>query len=223
MSPALVLPSMPPLMVRVAPPRALTLLRLRVPPKLSVTPLLNVLAPLSVRVPPTEVVPVTVMPTLVVVLADPLSVRLLKLVKTVEGRVLVPVRTTVPVPGVQVLVAAAPTARLPAISVPPAVMVSVPLPTVPPSVKLPAVRVEPLVKVTGPAAAPSVVLPRSMAPETVSEGLPPENVSAPGLAQGPEAPSCTLPQASVAVTVTVNERSMMTVLLVTGLTAEPKV
>jgi hypothetical protein len=149
-------------------------------------------------------------------LADPLSVRLLKLVKTVEGRVQVPVRITVPVPGVQVLAAAAPTARLPAISVPPAVIISVPLPTVPPSVKLPAVRVEPLVKVTVPAAATSVVLPRSTAPETASEGLAPENVRAPGLAEGTEEPSCTLPQASAAVTVTVNERSMMTVSPATG-------
>src|ERR1035441_6903452 len=131
MSPALVLPSVPPLMVSVAPFRAVALLRLRVPPELSVTPLLNVLAPLSVRVPPTEVVPATVRPTLAVVLAEPLSARLLKLVKTVEGRVLVHVRITVPVPGVQVLPAAAPTARLPAISVPPAVMVCVPVPAVP--------------------------------------------------------------------------------------------
>jgi hypothetical protein len=80
-------------------------------------------------------------------------VRLLKEVNMVAGSVLVAVSQTVPVPGVQVP-PPAPTARPLATSVPPPVMVMVPVAgiesTVPPIVTVLAVSVEPLVKVRVP-------------------------------------------------------------------------
>lgn len=92
---------------------AATLVRLKVDK--SNEPLLTFSVPETVRLAPSVVVP-------------PLIVRLLKVVNTDDGRVLVAFKTTVPAPGVQVLVIVPPpvlTVKEPTVKVPPEVILIV--------------------------------------------------------------------------------------------------
>ena len=156
-----------------------------------------------------------------VVVVPPFICKLLNVVKMVAGKVLVPVKITVPVPGVHVAVPVPMVIAPPRLSVPPAVMVMVPFAdaTVPPSLKLPAISVEPLVKVIVPLLA-AILFPTNTAPETVSvEEL--ENVSVPADAVAPVCPSCTLAHAEAASTVTVKPPSMITTSPAIGCTPAP--
>ena len=121
-------------------------------------------------------VPLTVVFTPKVVVPE-FTVRLLKVVNTDDGKVLLAVMITVPVPGVQVPPPSVPIVIAPPIlNVPPAVIFIVPV--LPPklnpsSCKLPAVMRDPLVKVITPTLLINKPTPPSTtAPETESNGLP---------------------------------------------------
>ena len=172
-------------------------------PTLETLKVLNANVPLlTVSVPAIEVsvTPRVVVPTLIV--------RLLNDVKIVAGNVLVAFNTTVPVLCVQVP-EPAPTAKLPVVSVLPAVMVMVPVAgvtPVPPNIKLPAVSDDVLKNVIVPAQAalpqpPTCTNPLTVRalPETVKLSVP-----APEPPPAPKLPICKLAQAATAVlTVTV--------------------
>lgn len=156
-----------------------------------------------------------------VVVVPPLISRLLKVVNTEDGNVLVPVKINLPAPGVHVLEPVPRVIAPPRLNVPPADIIIVPFAPamVPPSLKLPAIRVEPLVKVIVPEL-PEILFPTVTAPETVSvEEF--EKVSEPADAVAPVCPNWMLAHAEAAFTVTVNPRSMNTASPATGYTPAP--
>jgi len=153
-----------------------------------------------------------------VVVPDFIS-RLLKEVRMVAGKVWDAVNMRVPVPGVQVAVPL-PMVTAPArLSVPPAVIFTVPFAPAmePPITRLPALSIEPEEKVMVPLL-PDILLPSTTAPETVRVEDP-EKVSKPADAGEPVCPNCILVQAAFTLTVTVNPPSIVTTSPATGTVA----
>jgi hypothetical protein len=163
-------------------------------------------------------VPATLKLLPLVTVAPELTVRLLKEVKIVAGKVVVLTNTNVPAPGVQVFVTALFIVISPfKVSVPPLVMVIVPFAgvvDVPPKIRLLAAIEEPLAKLTVPVLAVLPYPPTVKFPLILSEIFE-AIVSIPKLLF-PGLPTCKLPQAAFAVTVTVKPSSIITISPATG-------
>ena len=161
--------------------------------------------PLTVMVPPTlKLLPlVTVAPEFIV--------KLLKLEKIVEGKVVVPANIKVPVPGVQTFVTAVFIVISPfKVSVPPLVIVIVPIAgvvAVPPKKRLLAAIEEPVAKLMVPVLLELPDPPTVKLAEILSEIFA-FMLSVPLLEV--ELPTCKLPQTALAETVTVKPRSIKT-------------
>ena len=152
------------------------------------------------------------------VVVPPLIVKLLKLVNMVAGKVLLAVIMTEPIPGVQVFPATVLTVIAPPIeSVPPAVILIIPAAGVAPafpSVKLPVINEEPFEKVIVPVLETFPKPPNVEFPDTVIENAPLKLIAPKFALFG--LPTCKLPHAAFAPTVTVNPLSIITTSPATG-------